>query len=143
VQNAGLCHAFYGTDRFAPSLLDLRERDVLIRAVGSDVEAIVYLYAGCDRAEVYPRIGRPGSLNFTDRFTGTTRPLDAPEVRAFMEITAANELDIVTHSTQLASSSGPALFRLFSRGRELLSPSAWAACQATLGPGQRTSPLGR
>jgi hypothetical protein len=134
MQNAGLCHAFYGTDGFAPALLGLHERDVLIRAVGSDVEAIVYLYASCDRAEVYPRIGRPGSLDFTDRFAGTTRPLDAPDVRAFMEITAANELDVVTHNTDLASSSGPALFQLFSRGRELLSPSAWKACQATLVP---------
>jgi hypothetical protein len=134
VRTAGLCHAFYGTDGFAPTLLGLAERDELVRAVGSDVEAMVYLYASCERAAVYPRVGRDRPLNFTDRFTGFTSILEDPDASVFMEITAANELDVVTHNGALASERGADLLDLFERGRKLLSPSAWEACEATLYP---------
>ena len=50
-----------------------------------------------------------------------------------MEITAANELDVVTHNEELASIYGTELLDLFVRGRDLLSPSAWEACETVLG----------
>ena len=70
VQSAGLCHACYGTDGFAASLLGLDERGVLAGRIGARAEAWVYLYASCDRGAVYPVLGAPGPVRFRDRFTG-------------------------------------------------------------------------
>ena len=66
---AGLCHAAYGTDGYAPALLNLDERTLLAAAVGPHVEATVYFYASCDRRFLYPRIGVGEWDAFRDRFT--------------------------------------------------------------------------
>jgi two-component system OmpR family sensor kinase len=91
---AGLCHAAYGTDGFAPSLLPLSGRPRLRAVIGAGAEDIVYRYASCDRAAVYPGLGRR-PLAFADRFTGATGELTDAEARAFALVTAANELDLV------------------------------------------------
>jgi hypothetical protein len=91
---AGLCHAAYGTDGFAPFLLELGERDRLVAAIGPDAEAAVYRYASCDRQLVYARLG-PAPVEFADRFTGTSEPAGADEMTTFALITAANETDLV------------------------------------------------
>ena len=67
---AGLCHATYGTDGFAPGLLGLDERQDLIDLVGETTEALVYLYASCDRSFVYPTLAAGCEPWFRDRFTG-------------------------------------------------------------------------
>ena len=43
---AGLCHAFYGTDGFAETLLPLDRREVLREAIGGEAEELVHFYAG-------------------------------------------------------------------------------------------------
>jgi len=91
---AGLCHAAYGTDGFAPYLLELDQRDRLARVIGPEAEAAVYRYAACDRSEVYPQLGRP-TVAFADRFTGTAEPAIADEMQTFALLTAANETDLV------------------------------------------------
>jgi hypothetical protein len=91
---AGLCHAAYGTDGFAPHLLELTERERLVQAVGPHAEAIVYRYAACDRGLVHPQLGKP-TVDFADRFTGATDRPSAHEMTAFALVTAANETDLV------------------------------------------------
>ncbi len=91
---AGLCHAAYGTDGFAPSLLPLTERDRLAAAIGAEAEALVYLYACCDRAAVYRQLGS-ADVDFRDRFTGGSLPADATWLARFAELTAANELELI------------------------------------------------
>ena len=49
VQIAGFCHACYGTDGFDVALLELAERPRLADVIGVKAEALVYLYASCDR----------------------------------------------------------------------------------------------
>ena len=56
-------------------------------------ESLVYLYGSCDRAAVYPALKDPGRCRFRDRFTGRTHLPPEPDIRAFTELTAANELD--------------------------------------------------
>lgn len=124
---AGLCHACYGTDGFAPSLLRPDEREVLVGLIGERAEALVYLYGSCDRAAVYPRLGGAGPVPFLDRFTGRTRTPPDREIRAFIELTAANELDVFRHNTTLAKRHGPALLWLLASARPRLSESAWLA----------------
>jgi hypothetical protein len=91
---AGLCHAAYGTDGFAPFLLPIDDRAALAAAVGPAVEDIVYLYASCDRAAVYPQLATDGPVAFRDRFRHATfEPSDA-RLTAFVDLTLANELEI-------------------------------------------------
>ncbi|MGK4580280.1 VOC family protein [Kitasatospora sp. HPMI-4] len=133
VQVAGLCHAAYGTDGFDRALLELTERRALAELIGDRAESLVYLYASCDRATVYPRLGRDPSPVFRDRFTGREHTPADPELRAVLELTAANEIDVLTHNEDLAARHGTALYRLLARSRGLLSAGAWAACARGLG----------
>ncbi|OLF16323.1 DUF6817 domain-containing protein [Actinophytocola xanthii] len=130
VQLAGLCHAAYGTDGFGVALLDLEERARLVEAIGPAAESLVYLYGSCDRSAVYPRLDQ-SEVAFTDRFTGATTVPAEWLVRGFVEITAANELDVVTHNAELAAEHGPALHELMRRARRHLSPAAAARWEAT------------
>ena len=93
---AGLCHAAYGTDGFAPILLSPDERAVLAAVVGSDVEAVVYFYASCDRGFLYPQIGAGQSTAFRDRFTGDVFSPSKVQLQAFADLTLANEADVAS-----------------------------------------------
>jgi catechol 2,3-dioxygenase-like lactoylglutathione lyase family enzyme len=121
---AGLCHACYGTDGFGQALLALSERPVLADLIGARAEWLVYVYGSCDRDAVYPALGRAGPVPFRDRFTGRTYPLPEEDARAFAELTAANELDVVRHNADLAARHGAALRRLFADARWRLSEPA-------------------
>jgi hypothetical protein len=96
---AGLCHAAYGTDGFAPHLVSWHQRDILAAAlgeVGPAVEEIVYFYASCDRSVLYPQIAADGPATFRDRFLGATFEPSELQLRDFADLTLANELDIAT-----------------------------------------------
>ncbi|WP_176554723.1 DUF6817 domain-containing protein [Georgenia sp. 311] len=123
VQLAGLCHASYGTDGFDTALLDLAERPVLTEAIGAEAESLVYLYGSCVRAHVYPQLGQE-EVEFVDRFTDVLRTPDRASLSAFMEITAANELDVVRHNPAIAAEHGPALHELVVRASRHLSDKA-------------------
>ncbi|MFG3227746.1 DUF6817 domain-containing protein [Kitasatospora sp. NPDC048194] len=137
VQAAGLCHAAYGTDGFDGALLGLDERAALAELVGDRAEALVYLYASCDRTAVYPRLGRDERPLFHDRFTGNDHLPPEEDLRAFLAITAANELDVLAHNAELADRYEPGLYELFSRVRHLLPEAAWAVCVEQLGDSAR------
>ncbi|MFF1476303.1 VOC family protein [Streptomyces sp. NPDC058301] len=132
-QIAGLCHATYGTDGFDESLLPVTERAVLAELIGDKAEALVYLYASCDRGVVYPQLGGVEPVVFRDRFTGTEHAPEEADLRAFMEITAANELDVMAHNAELAARHGAQLHRLFTRSGDLLSRAAQEAGDRQLG----------
>ncbi|MFF5208244.1 VOC family protein [Streptosporangium sp. NPDC000396] len=125
VQLAGLCHATYGTDGYDRRLLDLTDRATLIEMIGSRAEALVYLYASCDRTATYP------ALRFVDRFTGQPMDPSGAELEAFLLITAANEIDVVRHNADIRAKHGAALHAFFARNRHLLPPIAWEAAKET------------
>ncbi|MFD0904792.1 VOC family protein [Actinomadura sediminis] len=133
VRAAGLCHAAYGTDGFDRSLLDVTERPVLAELIGDRAEALVYLYASCDRDRVYPRLDGSRTVVFHDRFTGGEHIPSHADLKAFLEITAANELDVLARDEELASRYGPSLHALFVRSAGLLSRPARDACARGLG----------
>lgn len=141
VQAAGLCHACYGTDGYTPALLSLAERPVLSELIGVRAESLVYLYASCDRGAVYPYLHQDGPVPFRDRFTGTTRTSPERDIRAFLELTAANELDVIRHSPAMSTGHGPALLWLFAAARQRLSPGAWQAW--SLQPAHQPEPAER
>ena len=130
VQAAGLCHACYGTDGFAVTLLDLDEREVLISHIGPRAEAWVYLYASCDRAAVYPELAGSGPLRFRDRFTGEASEVPEGDAAVLAELTAANEFDIVTVNPVWAREIGGGLLDLFRGARHRLSGAAWESWES-------------
>jgi hypothetical protein len=126
VRLAGLCHATYGTDGFDRSLLDVRERARLRAVAGERAERLVYLYGSLDRDVTYPRLGDP-EVVVRDRFTGTEHVPSEVDIRAIVEVTAANELDVLAHNEDLARRYREPLTRLFERCRDRLSAPARAA----------------
>ncbi|WAZ27327.1 hypothetical protein STRCI_008124 [Streptomyces cinnabarinus] len=131
LQLAGLCHAFYGTDGFPTALLPLDRRSDLAAVVGTEAEAMVYLYGSCDRKSTYPALHHPDAA-FCDRFTGRSLTPGPQSRRDFVELTAANELDLATTDPAFRDTWGPELLTLFTRLQDLLSPDAWHACRITL-----------
>jgi hypothetical protein len=126
---AGLCHAFYGTDGFATALGDPSRRGDLAAIAGAEAEALVYLYASCDRPFSHPGLARPGAP-FRDRFTGVVTYPPPRQRRDFAELTVANELDIMAVDPDLAARAGPELVDLFTSWGDLLSDRARRAVQA-------------
>jgi catechol 2,3-dioxygenase-like lactoylglutathione lyase family enzyme len=131
---AGLCHATYGTAGFATALLPVSARTELSDVIGPAAEAMVYLYASCDRAATYPLLGGTGPADVLDRFSGQARSVEPAQLRAFMEITVANELDVIGHNADYADRYSAPLLELFTRARERVSRPAWAAAQLALQP---------
>ncbi|WP_282702961.1 DUF6817 domain-containing protein [Streptomyces sp. CC219B] len=138
LQLAGFCHAFYGTDGFPAPLLPVDRRSELAAVIGPDAEAIVHLYASCDRTATYPGLAGPAPV-FHDRFTGRTHLPDLPPRRDFAELTAANELDLARRDPDFRDRWGPDLLALLTRLRPLLSPPAWQDCLTVLGPDRHGS----
>jgi hypothetical protein len=131
LQLAGLCHAFYGTDGFPAALLPLDRRDELAAVVGAEAEALVYLYASCDRGATYPTLA-DADEPFHDRFTGLSHIPEPQARRDFAELSAANELDLAHLDPAFRDRWRPELLDLFTRVRPLLSEPAWADCQEVL-----------
>lgn len=90
----GLAHAVYGTDGFAPHLLEWSERRELVDLAGAEVEAIVYLYASCDRGATYPQLEKDGPVAFRDRFSDRTFEPSPAALQDFVDLTLANEIEI-------------------------------------------------
>ncbi|GAA3390738.1 DUF6817 domain-containing protein [Streptomyces roseoviridis] len=128
---AGLCHAFYGTDGFAESLLPLERRADLAAAVGPAAEELVYFYASCDRDFSYPGLAAGDGL-FRDRFTGEEFVPTARQRADFAELTAANELDVLAVNAVFRQRYRTPLLRLFTRWRPLLGEAAYADVRGLL-----------
>lgn len=120
---AGLMHAAYSTDGFDTALLALDERPLLQSVVGEQTEALVYRYGATTRLPLYRQLGQP-LVVWTDRFTGASVTLDPAEVAPLVELTVANELDVVEHSPTLPDGFVASLRGLFARAGALLSEPA-------------------
>jgi hypothetical protein len=131
LQAAGLCHACYGTDGFHVAILDLSERELLAHIIGTVGEDIVYLYASCERKTTYPRLSA-GTLLFSDRFRRATRYISHDQTRAWLELTAANELDLVLTNPKAGATWAPAFYGLLRNWRCWLSGPALEAWERAL-----------
>lgn len=125
VVDAGRLHAAYGTDGF-PKALPRVDREKIIAAAGTRTEGLVDLYAHCSRADTYPTL-LSRSPRVIDRRGHDPRPVGEPELRAFAELTVANELDAMRHSSTIAAAHGRELLALFRAWRPLISQGAWEA----------------
>jgi pimeloyl-ACP methyl ester carboxylesterase len=127
VVDAGRLHAAYGTDAF-PHSLPGATPDRVVAAVGARSERLVDLYCHCRRAESYPTF-LGAAPRVVDRRDGTHRALDRTQLRAFAELTVANELDVLAHAPDLLARHGPALAKLFVNWLPVVGPQARAAIE--------------
>ncbi|EII3281987.1 DUF6817 domain-containing protein [Vibrio alginolyticus] len=132
LQVAGLFHAAYGTAGFDENMVSLSQRQEIARIIGSDEEALVYLYCSCDRDYVLPQFGKAPEIQFKDRFTGSTFKLDSAMVKLFCELTVANELELVFSSDEFKLKYGAELFELFQGMDSYLSAEAKKAYKSAL-----------
>ncbi len=137
-QLAALCHACYGTAGYGHDLIDPTDRETLRSLIGVDAERIVYLYGSCNRGRVYPVLTEPGPVPFVDRFTGDVLEPREEDLRAFLEITAANEIDVLMSDPKMMRAHRAELLALFRRVRARLSAPARAAVEATLAADDNT-----
>lgn len=133
LQLAGLCHAAYGTGGFAPVLMGVEDRGRLAGVIGSEAEALVYLYGGCDRDVAYAQVGTGVQVCWQSRLGGGTVSPDASALAVLLELTAANEVDVMAHNAELRERYGDELADLFARARGWLCAPAWEAVTAVLG----------
>ena len=136
---AGLCHAVYGTDGLQTSLLDINRRSELIDLIGPRAEELVYFYASCDRTRVYPQIGRVWPVQFRDRFSGEVFTPPDSLFFPFLELTFANELEIVRGRPSLIKSTRARFVDLFERCRGMVSDAAYEYFVGVYGATRRHS----
>jgi hypothetical protein len=129
LQLAGLTHAAYSTDGFDTALLTRDERPLLTEAIGAAAEMLAYRYAATDRVPLYRQLGQP-LVVWTDRFTRSGITLDPADVAPLVELTVANELDVLEH---LGVAANDALREMFTRARPVMSAGAWADVERALG----------
>jgi hypothetical protein len=130
---AGLYHAVYGTGGIRGRLAGLDARSGVAEVIGKEAEALAYLYGACDRERFHPRIGTPAQWIFVDRFTGCEYPITEAALRAFCEMTVANELELAEASVSFRERHRTELRLLFARMRGLISAAAHDAAALTLG----------
>lgn len=107
---SGLYHAVYSTHGFTQSLMDAENREPLRALIGEEAENIVYLFCACDRQQFYPQIGRSERPLLHNRFTGRDEELDDSELRDLIELTVANELQIIRDKHQSPTEASTATF---------------------------------
>lgn len=127
VVDAAHVHAAYGTDGF-PDGLPGATRDSLAAVVGAQAEELVERYCSCDRAASYPSFLTPDPV-YVHRITGHRTAFSGAELRAFAELTIANELDVLDHSPELAARHASDALRLFTSWSPLVREPARQAVQ--------------
>jgi hypothetical protein len=130
-QLAGLTHAAYGTDGFPVALLDVADRRELRELIGPAAEAMVYRYGGCDRGRTWRAL--PATQLIRDRFTGHDVAPSRTELRAFVDLSIVNELDVYEHSAEIAAKAGDYFRSVFPTWAPLASPAVMADCRRVLG----------
>ena len=119
VQLAALTHAAYGTDGFRLSLLDAADRATLRTLIGERAELLVYRYGGCDRGRTWRAL--PTTRIIWSRFDERCAAPTPAELRAFVDLSIVNELDVYERSAEIAAKAGDYFRSLFPTWTPLAS----------------------
>ena len=133
---AGLCHAAYGTHAFDQPLLPLGQRELLRETIGDAAEALVYAYCAQDRS--FGALDR-GALR--DRFNGEHWTPSQEMRRELIELSVANELDVLAHAGLTGEEQQPLTEALVAY-EPWLSRAASDALRAALSAALRTGSHG-
>ena len=122
---AGLYHAAYSTDGYTQQLMDLSDRGKITSLIGIEAENIVYYYAACDRDYFYDKIGRSEVLLYRNRFTYKESFLKLQLFCDLLELTFANEIDIVSNNQDFKEIYRDWYTELFDRFEPYVSNKAF------------------
>jgi hypothetical protein len=128
---AALAHAAYGTDGFAVSLLDVTDRAALRALIGTEAEEMVYRYGGCDRGRTWRAL--PATRLIWSRLTGHADAPTPAGLRAFVDLSIVNELDVYERSEEIAKKAGDYFRSVFPSWEPMASPSVMDDCRRVLG----------
>lgn len=92
--NAGLYHSIYGTQDFKLQAVTLDERSKIRDIIGEEAERIVFYFSVCDRDYLYTQMGKAG-IKYRNSLNGQVELLDSAMTRDLLELTMANELEIL------------------------------------------------
>ena len=92
---AGLLHTSYGTEGVTHAFFDSDSRDELVKLIGKPAEELVWFYGRCDRAFMYSNIIEGHFNAYLDRYSGAIWQPAQNLLSAFLELTFANELEIL------------------------------------------------
>ena len=120
VVDAGHLHAVYGTDGFGHTVKDHGARQVIVDLIGAEAEDLIFLYCRCDREASYPSWGSEEPF-VVDREEGQTIGISEKQRQALINITVANEIDVLDHDTDLMRQHGDKLAILFGHWRPWLT----------------------
>lgn len=126
---AGLYHATYSTDGYSQQLIDINQRNQIIHLIGAEAENIVYHYAACDRDYFYPKIGRSENFPFYNRFTCKESFLELHLFCDLLELTLANEIEIVSNNRNFKEQHRDWYVELFDRFEPYVSSKAFQCYQ--------------
>jgi hypothetical protein len=127
---AGLAHAAYGTDGFDVALLGHTDRAPLQDLIGGRAEGLVYRYGACDRRRTWQSLRDRGAV--WNRFTGEAETPDATELRAFVDLTIVNELDVMEQDPTVADRYGDYFRLLFASWSPLASAQVTGVARRVL-----------
>ena len=89
--------------------------------VGPDAERLVYRYGSCDRAPT--RTALAESRCVRDRLTGDGEHLSDADLRAVVDLSIVNELDLAEHAVGFLDEHGGFFRRLTGAWASMLSPN--------------------
>jgi len=127
---AGLTHAAYGTDGFPVTLLDVADRGELRVLVGAPAEQLVYRYGGCDRGRTWRALATTKTI--WSRFTEHADSPTPEDLRAFVDLSIVNELDVHEQSAETAAKYGEYFRSVFAGWSTLASPAVLADAKRVL-----------
>lgn len=88
---AGMFHSIYGTNAFALSCLDRRDRDRLRDLIGERAEELAYLFCVSNRP--YGILQAAKNAQLVNRFTGEIIVVSPADIRELLEIECANLIE--------------------------------------------------
>jgi hypothetical protein len=94
-------------------------------------EEMVYRYGGCDRGRTWRQLPATGVI--WSRFTEHAESPAPAGVRAFVDLSIVNELDVFERSPEIAARAGDYFRDVFARWAPLASPPVMADCRRVLG----------
>lgn len=103
----------------------------LAAVAGGQTERLVGLYGCADRARSHPTFTSDAPA-VVDRVAGQRTSLDGEMLRALVELTLANELDVLPRAPELLARHGATAAATFRRWRPLLSAPARTALEGWL-----------
>ena len=123
VVDAGHLHAAYGTEGFGIAIGNSVGQVELIDLVGEEAEELISLYCRCDRNASYSSwvSDKPYVV---DRENGNIVSINDVQRKALINITVANETDVLAHDPDLMKQHGKSLAALFGGWRKYLSRPA-------------------